>query len=527
MNTLAKIKGNNKDMSQSKLDLFRAAMLSNNFEEMLRLDMRHMTMVRVHGVPYELIASDIAAKCSAECKMNYPENLLRLAYEMYKGGLADEFYKLMEEVRRMIPLLHIPESEKRHLQGEWLIVSASPVTRDIKALIEKYEQALMLMQGPSKVIDAADSITLGVHGMPGVYLLRPGMADDIRPMISKLSELFSRITGEQLCGMEELYDGSLAYYRGDLEQAYVLTYKAIYLLEKTKQDVLKISAGEQLGMIATRQGNVDCFTDAIEYMDAAERGVNYEACSRLVSLIRSGLFNTLGRYQDTPKWLKTFSYASGLYGTGPFGDKNIAGNEHFAPVSYGVVCWFHVQYLAESGQYMRAVAALEIFLEQLKTSEGVLILELYFTLLAACCHMALGNRDKANDYVDIAVELALPDGFIMPLGNFAQHLDGMVEKSLSKRDKSALALLRQNNDSHVRGVKILQNEYLKKGLPENLTKREQDVARLAAKGYRNSEIAKKLSITENTVRAHLRSVFQKLEIDRRAGLAQKLTRKES
>ena len=145
------------------------------------------------------------------------------------------------------------------------------------------------MQGPSKVIDAADSITLGVHGMPGVYLLRPGMADDIRPMISKLSELFSRITGEQLCGMAELYDGSLAYYRGDLDQAYVLTYKAIYLLEKTKQDVLKISAGEQLGMIATRQGNVDCFTDAIEYIDAAERGVNYEACkpSRIVDTQRA------------------------------------------------------------------------------------------------------------------------------------------------------------------------------------------------------------------------------------------------
>ena len=53
---------------------------------------------------------------------------------------------------------------------------------------------------------------------------------------------------------------------------------------------------------------------------------------------------------------------------------------------------------------MRAVAALEIFLEQLKTSEGVLILELYFTLLAACCHMALGNRDKAKDYVDMSVE---------------------------------------------------------------------------------------------------------------------------
>ena len=186
---------------------------------------------------------------------------------------------------------------------------------------------------------------------------------------------------------------------------------------------------------------------------------------------------------------------------------------------------FHVQYLAESGQYLRTIAALEIFLDQLQKTEGVLILELYFTLLAACCHMALGNRDKAKDYVERAVELALPDGFIMLLGNFSQHLDGMVEKALGRRNKDALVLLRRNNDSHIRGIKILQNEYLKKGLPESLTKREQDVARLAAKGYHNSEIAKKLSITENTVRAHLRSVFQKLEIDRRAGLAEKLTRK--
>ena len=527
MNTITKIKSNhsNKDIIQSKLDLFKAAILSNNYEEMLRLDMRHMTMVCIDGVPYALIAAKIAAHCSANVKRKYPGSLLRLAYEMYTGGLAEEFFSLMEEIWEMIPMLQITEPEKQHLQGEWLIVSAAPVTRNIKSVIEKYEQALLHMQGPSKVIDAADSITLGVHGMPGVYLLKPGMADDIRPMISKLSALFSQITGEQIRGMEELYDGSLAYYRGDLEQAYMLTYKSIYLLEKTKQDVLKISAGEQLAMIATRQGNIDCFTEAIEYMDLAERGVNYEACSRLVSLIRSGLFNTLGRYQDTPNWLKTFSYASGLYGTGPFGDKNIAGNEHFAPVSYGVACWFHVQYLAESGQYLRTIAALEIFLDQLQKTEGVLILELYFTLLAACCHMALGNRDKAKDYVERAVELALPDGFIMLLGNFSQHLDGMVEKALGRRNKDALVLLRRNNDSHIRGIKILQNEYLKKGLPESLTKREHDVARLAAKGYHNSEIAKKLSITENTVRAHLRSVFQKLEIDRRAGLAEKLTRK--
>jgi LuxR family maltose regulon positive regulatory protein len=59
-------------------------------------------------------------------------------------------------------------------------------------------------------------------------------------------------------------------------------------------------------------------------------------------------------------------------------------------------------------------------------------------------------------------------------------------------------------------------------LPANLTAREYEVANLAAEGLRNSEIAEKLMVTENTVRFHLRTVFQKLDIDRRAKLAEKL-----
>jgi LuxR family maltose regulon positive regulatory protein len=45
---------------------------------------------------------------------------------------------------------------------------------------------------------------------------------------------------------------------------------------------------------------------------------------------------------------------------------------------------------------------------------------------------------------------------------------------------------------------------------------------MAAAGLRNSEIAEKLVIAESTVRAHMRAIFQKLHIDRRARLAEKL-----
>ena len=45
------------------------------------------------------------------------------------------------------------------------------------------------------------------------------------------------------------------------------------------------------------------------------------------------------------------------------------------------------------------------------------------------------------------------------------------------------------------------------------------LSELAAEGLRNIEIANKLFLSEHTVRAHLRSIYQKLDIDRRAKLA--------
>lgn len=55
-----------------------------------------------------------------------------------------------------------------------------------------------------------------------------------------------------------------------------------------------------------------------------------------------------------------------------------------------------------------------------------------------------------------------------------------------------------------------------------LSSREVEVARLAAVGDSNAEIALQLSITERTVRAHLSAVFDKLRVDDRLKLALKV-----
>jgi DNA-binding CsgD family transcriptional regulator len=56
-----------------------------------------------------------------------------------------------------------------------------------------------------------------------------------------------------------------------------------------------------------------------------------------------------------------------------------------------------------------------------------------------------------------------------------------------------------------------------------LTKREQDVARLVARGFRNGEIASILRLSPNTVRNHIVSTFRKADVSTRAELVFAMT----
>ena len=53
----------------------------------------------------------------------------------------------------------------------------------------------------------------------------------------------------------------------------------------------------------------------------------------------------------------------------------------------------------------------------------------------------------------------------------------------------------------------------------NLTAREMDVAQLAARGFRNSDIARHLHLQPGTVTAHLKNIYAKLDIHSRVELA--------
>ena len=56
-------------------------------------------------------------------------------------------------------------------------------------------------------------------------------------------------------------------------------------------------------------------------------------------------------------------------------------------------------------------------------------------------------------------------------------------------------------------------------LPSVLTRKEMEVVRMIAQGLRNKEIASRMFISEQTVKNHLRAIFEKLQVSDRLALA--------
>lgn len=65
---------------------------------------------------------------------------------------------------------------------------------------------------------------------------------------------------------------------------------------------------------------------------------------------------------------------------------------------------------------------------------------------------------------------------------------------------------------------VLQREQAVAASSSVLTPREIEVTRMVAAGLRNKEIANRLEITEGTVKFHLHSIYEKLQIDGRYAL---------
>jgi LuxR family maltose regulon positive regulatory protein len=132
--------------------------------------------------------------------------------------------------------------------------------------------------------------------------------------------------------------------------------------------------------------------------------------------------------------------------------------------------------------------------------------------------LAIGQQDKALFHCKKAWPM-LSRQALCSFMEFKLMLGGIMEQELDALGRKC----RGNNakgqifgDNWKTAIRFISESQT---LTHGLTEKEMEVASLAAKGLSNKEIAAKLFVTEATVKFHLRTVFSKLNINRRSKLA--------
>jgi len=148
--------------------------------------------------------------------------------------------------------------------------------------------------------------------------------------------------------------------------------------------------------------------------------------------------------------------------------------------------------------------------------------EHFYLFTIAVGYLSLGDKEQANTYIEHSARKALPDDMLHGFVGFSRLLNGLSDEMIRKKHPDLVIRFNDYKNRYFTGWFALYRAITQHELPVALTEREREIAGLAAEGLRNTEIAEKIYVSEHTVRAHLRSIYQKLDIDRRAKLAKAL-----
>ena len=174
----------------------------------------------------------------------------------------------------------------------------------------------------------------------------------------------------------------------------------------------------------------------------------------------------------------------------------------------------HYTYL--QGDYGKSVGIVETALAM--QLEVYPIPAIYLHLAAVMNYMSLKRPEQAQTHLLAAWELARPDDLIEAFGEHHGLLGGMLEAVLKKDWPEDFRRIIAITYRFSAGWRKIHNPVTGEDVADNLTTTEFAAAMLAARGWTNQEIAAHLGLSPNTVKQHISSALQKLNIKQRKDL---------
>ena len=294
---------------------------------------------------------------------------------------------------------------------------------------------------------------------------------------------------------EKLFTAQFAYFRGKTEEAARLAEEL--LMESGAAD-LRLGCGFVLCLSAMYAGDADAWTSAYDMIKHIPcKSASDEALRDfLLANVDSGLYDK----SSVPIWFQQGDFTS------------LPGD------CFPLARMLYLKYLLLD----RGDPSISVMCGPLISQcqlEGALLAEIYCRLLTAIGFHDRGNNERAAEYIDAAIALALPDRLYAPLAEERGELGVLLDERLSLADKDAARAVRELQKRLMTGWSALQEQLKGRTYALDLTPREHHAAKLAAKGLTNAEIAERMGVSVNSVKRYIAEAVSKTGASSRAELA--------
>lgn len=306
---------------------------------------------------------------------------------------------------------------------------------------------------------------------------------------------------------QTLLAAEIAYSRGEIDKVYDSAY---YLLHKHSGFYAVISAGMLLALCAIWRGDLHMWRQAKIHI--AEAPAKSEADRDIMAFSLTAIDSILYDVSSFPEWFKLGRFEP-LHR-----DALPAAKVFYAKYLYAIAYALATkQFQLQGVQGLSLMAMIPNTIEPMisqAVADNSIIAEIYLRMTCAAVYYAAGNNEQAVYHIDRAVALALPDKLFGILAEYGRTLDSLLEQRISKVDTAAWLAVRDLYHVYMAGWTKLSGSVRGKNLATTLTSKEREVAKLAAFGFKNGQIATELHMSISAVKQAVTNVSNKTGMTR-------------
>lgn len=436
-------------------------------------------------------------ECPGEILLDYPSALVVCMVKMFSFHNIPEIKRMKQLLLKSLALnTSLTRQDRDNLLGDAEVAESFLAYNDISAMSTYHRRACSLLGRTTISIDPKGAWTFSAPSILMMYHRRVGYADSENVEMQECMPYFYQVSDGHGNGAEHSFAADLFYERGQMTDADISNRMALSAAKRKSQYSVMLCC-EFLSMrMALFGGDYDsiksCSHDLREWLHQKRQ---YTLLNTL-DMCMGFLSALLGITETAPKWFAggKLSEALVMFPATP------------------MLHTFYNQLLLAQGEWTAVLARREECAKLYGIYHNILC-EIWLHIQLAAALAPIGRRKEAKDALKTALDLALPDGILMPFAESEMYILALLKEM---RDAGIypdeICRIQPLAEQFRTARKIIRQKYLGENDTYGLSARELEIALLAAQRKTNLEIAEELYLAEGTVRNQLSRIFDKLGI---------------